>query len=355
MRELRLLKRIFQTSFNIFAPYELNFAITYRCNAKCKTCNIWKTSCEELSLREIQILAKKNRFIAWLRLTGGEPFLRSDYVEIVKAFKHVALLSTPTNALLPEIVEKNVRDVLHFFKGRYVITVSLDGPKDIHDEIRGVESAWEKAIETYIRLKRFERNRKFKVFFGYTISPFNVGLFKETIESVKDEIPFITPDDFHINIFQISEIYYHTHLSDFNFDLNEFRRKASREIKEIMRIRRKKSAISLIENLYLKLSLKYLETGKVPIRCNIYNLSCFLAPNGDVYPCTIFNEKLGNIKNACYDLMKILSSKKSKETREKIRKNLCPQCWTPCEAHQLIVSNLMRCMKDVTFKSLGEV
>ena len=36
-------------------PYKLTFVVTYRCNYRCETCNIWqRTPSNELTLEEIQ-------------------------------------------------------------------------------------------------------------------------------------------------------------------------------------------------------------------------------------------------------------------------------------------------------------
>ena len=69
-------------------PYKLNFAITMWCQSRCLTCNIWQIKPkDELTLDEIREFAKKNTSFRWVGLTGGEPFLRSDIVDIAKAFK----------------------------------------------------------------------------------------------------------------------------------------------------------------------------------------------------------------------------------------------------------------------------
>jgi radical SAM protein with 4Fe4S-binding SPASM domain len=61
-----------------------------------------------------------------------------------------------------------------------------------------------------------------------------------------------------------------------------------------------------------------------------------------VYPCTVFDRKLGNLRKNNYDLKKILVSEKAKKVKEEIIKEMCEQCWTPCEAHQMIVSNWLK-------------
>ena len=99
-----------------------------------------------------------------MRLTGGEPFLRKDYVEIVKLFNknlpNLYILTTPTNGLLSNLIFRKVREILNFFPKRYVITVSLDGPEKIHDKIRGIKCSWKLATSTFQKLKQLERNHK---------------------------------------------------------------------------------------------------------------------------------------------------------------------------------------------------
>jgi radical SAM protein with 4Fe4S-binding SPASM domain len=342
---LKFFKKILTTNLGFFDPYELNFAITYKCNSRCTICNIWKEKSEnELSLKEIEKIVEKIDFVHWVRLTGGEPFLRKDYIEIVKIFKknlpNLFMLTTPTNGLLSDLIFEKVKEALGFFDKRYVITVSLDGPPKIHDKIRGVKGSWEKAIETYNKLKPLEeKNKNFKVFFGYTISPHNVGFFKKTVEEVKKITPDIEADDFHINLFQTSNIYY----KNLNQKIDKnYIEQAEKEIEIILNMREKKDIISSIEDKYLKLGREYLKTGNIPIKCNVFNLSSFIDPFGNVYLCTIFDRKLGNLRENDFDLKKILTSEKTKKIREEIIKKKCPLCWTPCEAHQMILSNWLK-------------
>jgi RNase P subunit RPR2 len=49
---------------------------------------------------------------------------------------------------------------------------------------------------------------------------------------------------------------------------------------------------------------------------------------------------MGNLRENDYDLLKIISNEKATDLHEKIKNGQCPQCWTPCEAYQNILSNL---------------
>ena len=100
-------KNILASNFNwLSRAYKLTFAITYRCNARCATCNIWQRKSEkELELNEIDRFFQKNKF-SWINLTGGEPALREDLSEIIKVIQNnnprLYFMIFTSNGLLPD-------------------------------------------------------------------------------------------------------------------------------------------------------------------------------------------------------------------------------------------------------------
>src|SRR5690349_11887398 len=61
-------------------PIDAVIAVTYKCNSKCIMCNIWKEQPQnELSSHDFLKLPKTLKDI---NITGGEPFLRKDLVDI---------------------------------------------------------------------------------------------------------------------------------------------------------------------------------------------------------------------------------------------------------------------------------
>ena len=343
LRLINLGKDIFLSNLDLSKPFMLNFAITYHCNSRCLTCNIWKKkSKDELSLEEIEKFAKENRF-SWIRFTGGEPFLRSDIVEIAKTFeKHSKpyFVSIPTNSLLGEIVYKRVEEISKL-KFRLAITVSLDGYRELHDYIRGIKGNFDKAIFLYKKLRELKEKRKnLVVMFGYTISDFNVGAFEKTFNEVKKEIPDIKIEDFHVNIAHISEHFYS------NKALKLHKEKYINEVKRVLELRKSAGlgVISEIENFYLSKCVDYIKTSKTPIECKALVSQIFIDPYGNVYPCTIWQKKLGNIREE--SLKQILEKEETKKVREQIKRRECPNCWTPCEAHPSIFGNAFELVKD---------
>src|SRR3989338_3896529 len=72
-------------------PTYMVFFVTARCNARCEHCFYWREvesadSSLELSFSEIKKISGNLPGLAQISLTGGEPFLRKDFSEIIKVF-----------------------------------------------------------------------------------------------------------------------------------------------------------------------------------------------------------------------------------------------------------------------------
>jgi len=328
-------------------PLKINFAITWKCNLRCKVCDIWKKkSFGELTLAEIEEFARKNPFFSWVSLTGGEPFLREDFVEIVKAFKKYSplyILNIPTNGILTEKIENDILQILKLKIPNVILTVSIDGNRKIHDYIKGINGAFSRAILTFKNLKDISsKNKRFKTLFAYTISPLNVGKFESTYEEIKREIEDISIYDFHINIFHYSTHYY----SNENLPIKNIEKYKKALLKEVGRIVKMKNnilnPINFVERQYLRFIPKFIKTQLTPLPCKSLRLSIFLDPIGNVYPCTIWNVKLGNVRNYNYELKKIFAKKDIKKLLFLIENKKCPNCWSPCEANQTILGNVKK-------------
>ena len=77
------------------------------------------------------------------------------------------------------------------------------------------------------------------------------------------------------------------------------------------------------------------------MRCHALSASCFVDSWGNVFPCTIYDRKLGSLRDVGYDLRRIWSSDLAVRTQKEIWEYDCPQCWTPCEAYQSIMGNFL--------------
>jgi len=130
MRTLSLLRDIWRHRQGLPNPPRfLTYIVTFRCNARCVMCDSWKKpSPGELTLPEIEAVFAQLPRLDTVRLSGGEPFLRSDFPEIARlAIERLQprFLHVTTNGFL-------TRQVVEFCERRpratpLVLLVSLDG------------------------------------------------------------------------------------------------------------------------------------------------------------------------------------------------------------------------------------
>jgi MoaA/NifB/PqqE/SkfB family radical SAM enzyme len=326
-------------------PYKINFAITYWCQSRCLSCKIWQIKPKgELSIDEIREFAKKNNYFRWVELTGGEPFLRGDIVEIARTFKEncrsLYILTFPTNSLCaPELVRKKTIEILDMGIPRVAVTISLDGNKELHDKIRGVPGNYEKAIANYRMLQELSKTYKNLYFvFGYTMSKFNVGQFQKVFEDVKKDIPGLTVNDFHVNLAQTSENYYKNE----NDDIRPNKEVALSDIEWVIKKREfKLDPISLVEDAYMRGLVRFLKSGMSPMKSRGLDASLFMDSFGNVYPSIMWDRKVGNIRESSFDLRPIWRGQLADKARKDIRDGLEPNFWTSCEAYQAITGNIL--------------
>lgn len=178
-------------------PYDflVQWHLTEKCNLRCRHCYQEGRNLEELSLAEIyrEIDEITDMLAAWqenydldfspsFNITGGEPFLRPDFFDILERITHTGfetyILSNGTCISLDmaqKIAALGVRGV----------QISLEGPEEIHDRLRGRGS-----FTAALQGVRHLRQAGVKVSLNATISRMNAGYLKEMAElAVKLEVP----------------------------------------------------------------------------------------------------------------------------------------------------------------------
>ena len=97
---------------------------------------------KEMTLEEYDLFTSKSPPFPKLILTGGEPFLRDDLVDIAKCFYHnrssSRQITIPTAGQHPDKIAELVKELLHDCPELILeIQLSIDGVRETHDEIRG--------------------------------------------------------------------------------------------------------------------------------------------------------------------------------------------------------------------------
>jgi radical SAM protein with 4Fe4S-binding SPASM domain len=340
---LYFLKAIAVSNFKrIKHPFKCSLAITYKCNMRCKTCNIWKKSSDksELTVQEIGSFFKKAGNFSWVGLTGGEPFLRDDITdiadEVVKYSNRLYGLHFPTNGYLTNRILEAVRKIRSKHKKlRLLFSVSMDGPPHVHNKIRGIDNAWERAIDTFCQLKQIPNA---KAVLGYTISQHNTGKFREAFEASKKRHPELKLDDLSINIMQKSSFYYDNVEMESVDELEVLK-----EINDIIKMDKDRPSVNnFLRKNYLKLYKKYYDLKKSPIKCQAMSSTLFIDSYGDLFPCGVFNKKLINIRDIAESLISLWNSNEARKVAFECSNGMCPSCWSPCDAHNAIAGSLVK-------------
>jgi MoaA/NifB/PqqE/SkfB family radical SAM enzyme len=140
----------------------LLFYVTSRCNLRCKHCFYLDelNKHEEMSLEEIEKVAKSLYPLDFVRMTGGEPFLRKDLPEVIHVFSQhagVCRMGLISNGTRPEWAEKAIRKTFEMNPDITLdVGISVDGLEEVHDNIRGLKGSYNNAkqtAQTMVRLK----------------------------------------------------------------------------------------------------------------------------------------------------------------------------------------------------------
>lgn len=336
---LRFGSRALRTWFGRLAqPYKLTFAVTNRCNLRCAWCNIWQTEpVEELSHEEIERFFTANQGLVWVDLTGGEILLRTDILDIIHAaarLPHLFQLHFPTNGTMPDRTEEAVRAAVGLRIPKVVVSISLDGPPEEHDALRGRAGTWDSAVETY---KRIRRVRGAEVYIGMTLTSANLHSLERTLASLTDRLAGFGPRDLHLNIAHSTFYYGSPKVPPFDVDETE------EVLQRFTRLRGiPTNPVLLLELLYQRKIPRYLTTGCSPISCQALASSLFIDAQGSVFPCTSYDMPIGNLRDTEYRLEPLWKTKRTIDLARQIRRGKCPGCWTPCEAYQSIIAALPR-------------
>jgi len=306
-------------------PLSLTLNVTYRCPSRCRTCNVWKKNVDEFTLDEWEKALKsvgKSPF--WLILSGGEPFLRTDLEKLCQsAYRHCRpkIINIPTNGFLYEVIPEKVKKILALCPtSKLVVNLSLDGIGEKHDNIRNLKNSFENLLKTYRSLKKI-KNPRLTIGIHSVISKLNHRDIPEIYEFVMRELDpdsYITEiaekrtelENFDLDVFPDPEDY----ASAVDFLIEKTEKKKAKGLSKITRALRKN---------YYALAKETLRKKEQVIPCYAGFASAQITADGEVWPCCIRGDSMGNLRENNYDFKKIWLSKKAGEIRKSIKEKEC--------------------------------
>ncbi len=319
------------------APYRLEMAITSRCNLRCKMCGIWQTDdrSRDLSVGEICRIISSAKSIRWLNLTGGEIFIMPDIDEIFKTLAtmpKLTLVTLNTNGFEVDSIVRHVTYLSSLLpEVRIIVSVSLDGPPDVHNAIRGNALAWERAVACYLHLIKSNLPH-LSVHFSMTIQDDNQFFIDETYDALRRKMNRDMDGCIHVNFAHTSAHYYNNEKTCTKYV-------PAPGVLDVVLSHGKKSLfdpVARVERIYQTLAKKYFVDNRCPLLCTAACVSLFVDFRGLGYPCISDNRTIGSLRDYGYDLMLLWKSDTRKSMRQDILKGHCVQCWTSCEATHAI-------------------
>jgi MoaA/NifB/PqqE/SkfB family radical SAM enzyme len=286
-------------------PQALSLELTRRCIARCLMCNIWQAPRDlpELSAGEwLDVLASPMLGdLRELDVTGGEPFLRTDLVELFEGicrlkadrFPRLSSIAVTTNGFLTDRILSDVKALLPALERQgigLVFAFGLDAVGPLHDRIRGFPGGW-KRLEATIRglADLREEHRGLVLGAKTTVTRHNAGEL-EKIARFADRHRLFTI----VSPYILTPARYANVDRDETLSLSPEDREALRRFYQSPRFR---------WSYYRRELLRYLEEGRMKKPCTAGFNTYFLRSNGDLYPCPLREARVGNVRETSLETL----------------------------------------------------
>jgi len=261
-------------------------------------CNTWKypSKKEEVDLAIFEKLPQMDI----VNVTGGEPFLRADIEDII------AILRKKCNRLVISSNGYWTDRILALFRKRQDIgiRISIEGLPKANDELRGIPDGFDRGIRTLIELSHMGVK---DIGFGITVSDRNARDILELYHLAKMmKVEFATAA-IH------NSYYFHKYDNRFKYPeiaIEEFKKL----IYEMLKSSRPKDWFRAYFNYGL---ISYIKGNPRLLPCEMGYESFFLDPYGEIRPCNVMEETMGNLRERSFD--EIWNGSEAERIRDRVR------------------------------------
>jgi len=284
---------------------------TYRCNAKCHMCNIWKHPTSPSDEIRPEMLEKLPR-LKFCNITGGEPFLRHDISDIISIMRRKSQrVVVSTNGYFTE----KILDIAAKYKD-VGFRISIEGLPSANDELRGLKDGFDKGLRTLLGLRGLGIR---DIGFGITVSDRNA---KDMIElyrlSEAMGVEFATA--------AVHNSYYFHKYDNQILKVDEAVSCFEELIRRLLRSGRPKNWLRAYFNYGL---INYIRGGARLLPCEAGTENFFVDPFGEIRPCNGMDEGAGSSGMGNLNEMGfggIWDSDRATGARERVR-SCGKNCW----------------------------
>jgi len=331
-----------------FPPLHIFLELTYRCNLRCQFCQFLHILKDysfeqlkkgELSLPEIKDVIDQIPSYCLITLTGGEPLLKEDFIEIVKyaTKRHKVHIISNGTLIDKQMAKKLLRMGTNSLikNGLFWISISLHGNEEVHDKITSVNGSFKRVMNSLHNLQEYK-------IFSYPKINLQTMITKKTIPSLSEVVQIAQRFGIKICNFMVQNTGEHFYRIEKDIKRgykSVFKMPKPPSIEEDSLKRGLKKAQEMARSLDVQIRyqlypdnyreiIKYY-TGKI----NLKDYVCYapwstfgVSAYGDVGLC--FSNMVGNVREK--RLKDIWNGKKMQAFRKKLFKNRifpgCPGC-----------------------------
>ncbi|MCX8065853.1 MAG: radical SAM protein [Candidatus Hydrogenedentes bacterium] len=337
-----------------FPAWHYYIELTRRCNLRCKMCQYidWlenvpiKEQMEgELNTDEWKNVIDQIPSISLITFTGGEPFVRKDFMEIFEYASKKARTHFISNGTM--ITEERAQALVELApkrlggKGFNFAGTSIEAPGELHDNIRKMKGAFDrtqKGIKYLIEFREKSGKKCPRVHITTVIQKDNIDVLPEMPKLVKElgaDVLNLVTESRALDLPELGEvepsIYKAENIKYPRLDKQKLTKSLTETIKvscELgIELRLPRMPLSAIIDYYTtQINLEEYECR------NAWN-TLFIGRTGDVYPCWI--KKIGNIKKST--LKELWNNEIMREFRKTCQQHLfatCPGCCFIEHKHQ---------------------
>ena len=264
------------------SPLVVSFEVTLSCNCNCRHCDLGGIRRDEEQIKPDEYTKLTRLFNPpVVQISGGEPLLRKDIVDIIKAIKQSDglpyVIFVTNGVLLNESIYLQLCEA-----GVNQFSVSLDFPDERHDEFRRHRGLFKHLEETIPRL----------AVFGHHDIILNSAITKANL---RDVIPLAQKaKDWNVYMSYSAYTALRTKDRGYCIDTREEFDLLRRTIDELIELRKKTNYITNSKAVLLD-TLKFLEQDRMP-NCQAGKRFFVVMPDGSLIPCSMHRNKYSSQK-----------------------------------------------------------
>jgi MoaA/NifB/PqqE/SkfB family radical SAM enzyme len=328
-------------------PLHLTLFVTGACNARCRHCFHWEEVAAGVpgpSVADVVRLADSAARMGpllWVSFGGGEPFLRKDLPELARAFGRHGLrhLAIPTNGLVEGWQHETVERILAENPDTFLsVSVSFDGPPEVHDAIRQVRGGHARSVASVRAYKAQAAGRADRLGVGIilTVTSENQHVLAGHMEELVREL---RPDNVTVNLARGRPM--EPHLLD--VDPARYREVVDRK-RALMQagllpyfdFPAARLAVARDRLMYAHVERLARGDRSVHLPCTAGTLSCVIFEDGAVHPCEILGRPLGHLRDTGWDLAALWRGGAADALRDWIRETRCACTWECAQADNVL-------------------